>query len=254
MADFSRLPGPNADLWDWQLLAACRGVDSSLFFHPEGERGAARSAREASAKEVCMRCPVRSECAAHALTVREPYGVWGGLTEDEREELMGRPQQAPDDHGHRTGRPALAPRPSAGATDLRQRQPQPRCRQKPGARPRRERAGPARGRTAPAYSCRPCCFSRSMWPGRTVPTTPTSKPPASTSARSPGPWRRRPRPPGHRREWSRRGRGLRPRHHGGDDQAVYAYAREDLDRWERELGRELPAVSSARTSPPAVWT
>lgn len=90
MADFSRLPGPNADLWDWQLLAACRGVDSSLFFHPEGERGAARSARETSAKEVCMRCPVRAQCAAHALAVREPYGVWGGLTEDEREELMGR--------------------------------------------------------------------------------------------------------------------------------------------------------------------
>ncbi|WP_411102231.1 MOSC domain-containing protein [Streptomyces sp. cmx-4-9] len=31
------------------------------------------------------------------------------------------------------------------------------------------------------------------------------------------------------------------RHHGGDHQAVYAYAREDLDRWEAELGRELPA-------------
>ncbi|MFH8346008.1 MOSC domain-containing protein [Streptomyces sp. NPDC018045] len=30
-------------------------------------------------------------------------------------------------------------------------------------------------------------------------------------------------------------------HHGGDDQAVYAYAREDLDTWEKELGRELPA-------------
>ncbi|REK89696.1 MOSC domain-containing protein [Streptomyces inhibens] len=29
------------------------------------------------------------------------------------------------------------------------------------------------------------------------------------------------------------------RHHGGDDQAVYAYAREDLDDWQRELGREL---------------
>ncbi|MEU9665054.1 MOSC domain-containing protein [Streptomyces bobili] len=27
------------------------------------------------------------------------------------------------------------------------------------------------------------------------------------------------------------------RHHGGDDQAVYAVAREDLDDWERELGR-----------------
>ncbi|MFC0600470.1 MOSC domain-containing protein [Streptomyces palmae] len=30
------------------------------------------------------------------------------------------------------------------------------------------------------------------------------------------------------------------RFHGGNHQAVYAYAREDLDRWERELGRELP--------------
>ena len=30
------------------------------------------------------------------------------------------------------------------------------------------------------------------------------------------------------------------RHHGGADQAVYAYSREDLDRWETELGRPLP--------------
>ncbi|MFB1294111.1 MOSC domain-containing protein [Mycobacterium sp. pW049] len=29
------------------------------------------------------------------------------------------------------------------------------------------------------------------------------------------------------------------KHHGGDDQAVYAYAREDLDRWEGDLDREL---------------
>ncbi|WP_309056085.1 MOSC domain-containing protein [Streptomyces sp.] len=29
------------------------------------------------------------------------------------------------------------------------------------------------------------------------------------------------------------------RFHGGADRAVYAFAREDLDRWERELGREL---------------
>ncbi len=28
--------------------------------------------------------------------------------------------------------------------------------------------------------------------------------------------------------------------HGGDDQAVYAFAREDLDRWEKELRRVLP--------------
>jgi len=30
------------------------------------------------------------------------------------------------------------------------------------------------------------------------------------------------------------------RHHGGDDQAVYAYAREDLDWWSGELDRTLP--------------
>ncbi|GHE13198.1 MOSC domain-containing protein [Streptomyces alanosinicus] len=29
------------------------------------------------------------------------------------------------------------------------------------------------------------------------------------------------------------------RHHGGDDQAVYAYAREDLDAWEQATGRPL---------------
>jgi MOSC domain-containing protein YiiM len=29
-------------------------------------------------------------------------------------------------------------------------------------------------------------------------------------------------------------------HHGGDEQAVYAYAREDYDWWEQQLGRELP--------------
>lgn len=30
------------------------------------------------------------------------------------------------------------------------------------------------------------------------------------------------------------------RHHGGDTQAVYAFAREDLDAWERRLDRVLP--------------
>jgi MOSC domain-containing protein YiiM len=29
-------------------------------------------------------------------------------------------------------------------------------------------------------------------------------------------------------------------HHGGDAQAVYAFGREDLDRWSGRLGRELP--------------
>ncbi|HCK78959.1 MAG TPA: WhiB family transcriptional regulator [Actinobacteria bacterium] len=84
MADLSRLPGPNADLWDWQLEGACRGLDSAVFFHPEGERGSARARREANAKAVCATCPVIAQCAAHALAVREPYGIWGGMSEDDR--------------------------------------------------------------------------------------------------------------------------------------------------------------------------
>ncbi|GGG46435.1 sulfurase [Kocuria dechangensis] len=30
------------------------------------------------------------------------------------------------------------------------------------------------------------------------------------------------------------------KYHGGTDQAVYAFAREELDFWEREIGREIP--------------
>jgi WhiB family redox-sensing transcriptional regulator len=90
MADISRLPGPNADVWDWQLLGACRGEDPNLFFHPEGERGPAREARESAAKSICARCPVRDDCATHALAVREPYGIWGGLSEEDRERILSR--------------------------------------------------------------------------------------------------------------------------------------------------------------------
>ena len=94
MADVSRLPGPNADLWDWQLDAACRGEDSDLFFHPEGERGDVREARQKAAKAICAGCPVLAECRAHALAVREPYGIWGGLSEDERAAIYRRQKLA----------------------------------------------------------------------------------------------------------------------------------------------------------------
>lgn len=84
MAELSRLPGPNADLWDWQLHGACREHDTEEFFHPQGERGAARRNRIIAAKKICASCPVVAACRTHALAVREPYGVWGGLSEDDR--------------------------------------------------------------------------------------------------------------------------------------------------------------------------
>lgn len=84
MADVRRLAAPVTDVWDWQLRAACRGMDAGVFFHPEGERGRSRAGRVARAKRVCEGCPVRQPCLDHALAVREPYGVWGGLSAAER--------------------------------------------------------------------------------------------------------------------------------------------------------------------------
>jgi WhiB family transcriptional regulator, redox-sensing transcriptional regulator len=71
-------------LSSWRLGAACRSVDSAVFFSPDAERGRAREAREARAKAICARCPVIRECAAYALTAGERYGVWGGLSEQDR--------------------------------------------------------------------------------------------------------------------------------------------------------------------------
>jgi len=87
VTDTSRLPKPLAETWEWQLQGACRAEDGDLFFHPEGERGPSRSGREVAAKAVCARCPVMAQCRAHALATREPYGVWGGLAESEREDI-----------------------------------------------------------------------------------------------------------------------------------------------------------------------
>jgi WhiB family redox-sensing transcriptional regulator len=90
MADIRRLPAPLAEFWDWQLHAACRTADPSVFFHPENERGPARSARERAAKSICSTCPVITECREFALRTRETYGVWGGLSESDREAIYAR--------------------------------------------------------------------------------------------------------------------------------------------------------------------
>ncbi len=87
MAEVTRLPGPVADRWDWQMSGSCRAVSPETFFHPEGERGSKRRHRDDHAKAICGACPVIVQCRAHALAVREPYGVWGGLSEEERERI-----------------------------------------------------------------------------------------------------------------------------------------------------------------------
>jgi WhiB family redox-sensing transcriptional regulator len=82
-----REPFVDPGVWplrSWRLRAACRQVDSAVFFSPDGERGPARQVREARAKAICARCPVIRECAAYAITAGERHGVWGGLSERDR--------------------------------------------------------------------------------------------------------------------------------------------------------------------------
>lgn len=72
------------DSEEWTLKAKCRGLADALF--PEGKD-------QKRARAVCMGCAVRSHCLAEALDHRIEWGVWGGLTERERRQLL---RQRPD--------------------------------------------------------------------------------------------------------------------------------------------------------------
>jgi WhiB family redox-sensing transcriptional regulator len=91
----SRLPRPVMEEWDWQYQGNCRDHSAHLFFHPENERGPARRLRAAAAVAVCRECPVIKECREHALAVQEPFGTWGGLTEEDREVIRRKRRPAP---------------------------------------------------------------------------------------------------------------------------------------------------------------
>ena len=52
-----------------------------------GHTGMSAKARNL-AKEMCMRCPLRSQCLDYALEAKEPAGIWGGLTAFERMSLQ----------------------------------------------------------------------------------------------------------------------------------------------------------------------
>lgn len=88
MVNVQRLPLPLQETYEWQYDGLCRSVDPEDFFSPEAERGVPKARREAAAKALCARCPVIEQCREHALAVREPYGVWGGLTEAERRQIL----------------------------------------------------------------------------------------------------------------------------------------------------------------------
>jgi WhiB family transcriptional regulator, redox-sensing transcriptional regulator len=77
--------------WGWQFDGACRGADSSLFFAPNYfEKRREKDERESRAKAICAGCDVRDECLEYALRIRETHGIWGGLNEFERRQLLRR--------------------------------------------------------------------------------------------------------------------------------------------------------------------
>lgn len=60
----------------WVSRAACRGMDTALFFPAQG-------GEVAGVVAVCEGCPVRSECLEHAME-HEHFGVWGGMSGKQR--------------------------------------------------------------------------------------------------------------------------------------------------------------------------
>lgn len=75
----------------WQVRAACRGPQSAVFFPPSSfERKDEKDARETRAKEICATCPVRKPCLEYAIRIKEPHGIWGGLNEAERKQVLAR--------------------------------------------------------------------------------------------------------------------------------------------------------------------
>jgi WhiB family redox-sensing transcriptional regulator len=67
---------------EWASRAACASLPKEMFYPTE-----AKGPTVEAPKEVCRSCPVRRQCLEHALRVREPFGIWGGLDERERRTL-----------------------------------------------------------------------------------------------------------------------------------------------------------------------
>jgi WhiB family redox-sensing transcriptional regulator len=70
-----------ADQRDWVDSAVCAQTDPDMFY-PEG-----KGFTGAKAQAVCRTCPVMIQCLDWALEHDERFGVWGGMTGDERAQL-----------------------------------------------------------------------------------------------------------------------------------------------------------------------
>jgi WhiB family redox-sensing transcriptional regulator len=62
----------------WQDMAACRNMDTNLFYPPYG-----KDIPEV-AKAICSGCPVKAQCRDFAIGNRDEHGIWGGMDSKER--------------------------------------------------------------------------------------------------------------------------------------------------------------------------
>lgn len=92
-----RLPYVRVPIGSWARQARCANAPDPEIFFPGRGPGEADAA-----KAVCADCPVRRECLQYALRAPEEHGVWGGLDEKERADLIQRGQSA-------AGRPTRTP-------------------------------------------------------------------------------------------------------------------------------------------------
>lgn len=74
---------------DWRGRAECRNHDAELFFYD-----GAQSANVAVAKRICRSCPVLDQCRAWVAANPQGFGVWAGMTSNERRALT-TPEPAP---------------------------------------------------------------------------------------------------------------------------------------------------------------
>ena len=73
----------------WQIKAECRGPQAVVFFPPpQFERKEEKRERELRAKAICSECSVKNDCLQYAIEIREQHGIWGGLNEAERKQLL----------------------------------------------------------------------------------------------------------------------------------------------------------------------
>jgi hypothetical protein len=80
-------------------------MDTSVFYPADRERGPRLARRERRAKQICGQCPVVTDCLSWALAAREPFGVWGGMSEKERARLLAGRDRRGESGGARSGPP-----------------------------------------------------------------------------------------------------------------------------------------------------